>query len=179
MSMPKIPLDVKLIISILYGDETVFAKVVEDLLSSFSSIDFISQKLSFTETDYYNVELGDKIFRKFISFTKLFNRSKLSDVKLITNKIEAKFSDKSGKRRVNIDPGFLSLENYILATGKNYSHRIYLSDGIYADLTLTYKNSSFQSLLWTYPDYSSKQVQGILLTLRKIYKFQLTGKLAL
>lgn len=179
MSIPTIPLDVKLVISVLYVREAVFEKVIKDLLSHFSSIDYVSEKILFKETSYYNDELGDEIFRKFISFTGLFNRSRLSDVKLITNKIEGKFLDKSGKREINLDPGFLSLENFILATGKNYSHRIYLSDGIYGDLTLIFKNRFFETLPWTYPDYASKKVQDILLSIRKIYKFQLTGKLML
>ena len=98
--------------------------------------------------------MGDNLFRKLISFEKLIKPETLSDIKLFTNSIENEHLAEGGKRIVNIDPGYISLEKLVLATGKNFAHRIYLRNGIYADLTLVYKNGDFQPLEWTFPDYA-------------------------
>ena len=71
-----------------------------------------------------------------------------------------------GRRRVNIDPGLLLRERFVLATGKNFTHRVYLGQGIYADLTLIYRRDAFQALPWTYPDYTDARLQAFLLRAR-------------
>jgi len=91
---------------------------------------------------------------------------------LFTNAIEERFS-KLGKRQVNIDPGYLTAFHLILGTGKSYAHRPYLRDGIYADLTLLYKDKNFQPLEWTYPDYAGEDLRGILEKIRRKYIQQL------
>jgi hypothetical protein len=68
---------------------------------------------------------------------------------------------------VNLDPGLLTPENFILATGKNFSHRVYLGNGVFADLTLVYRNGGFHPLPWTYPDYASEEVRSLLRDLRR------------
>jgi hypothetical protein len=82
-------------------------------------------------------------------------------------------TSEGGKRRVNIDPGYMSQAHLILATGKGYTHRPYLRDGIYADLTLIYSGKSFQSLPWTYPDYGEKPVIEMFNRMRSKYLMQL------
>jgi len=96
----------------------------------------------------------------------------LPDVKLLANDVEHRFSVR-GKRRVNIDPGYISQAHLILATGKGYTHRPYLRDGIYADLTLMYRGKTFHSLPWTYPDYSAKPVIDMFNRIRSKYIMQL------
>jgi hypothetical protein len=96
------------------------------------------------------------------------------DIKLQTNELEKRYVQE-GKRRVNIDPGYIALERLVLATGKNYTHRIYLSKGIYADLTLVFHQGSFQSLAWTYRDYADLVVIGTFNEIRERYKNQLRG----
>jgi hypothetical protein len=96
----------------------------------------------------------------------------LPDVKLFTNDVENKYSVQ-GNRRVNIDPGYISPAHLILATGKGYTHRPYLRDGIYADLTLIYREKSFHSLPWTYPDYAEKPVMEMFNRMRSKYLIQL------
>ena len=77
---------------------------------------------------------------------------------------------------MNIDPGYIAKAHLILATGKGYSHRPYLRDGIYADLTLIYCNKAFQSLPWTYPDYAGEEMIGIFTRIRDKYVLQVKGK---
>jgi hypothetical protein len=83
-----------------------------------------------------------------------------------------------GQRRVNIDPGYLAKAHLILATGKGYTHRPYLRDGIYADVTLMYRDKKFHSLPWTYPDYAGEEMMGMLVRIREKYILQLRGKAA-
>src|SRR3990167_2746804 len=133
MSMPKEPNSVKLIISLITGDKGILKAVLKELEDKFGSIDFLSGSIKFNHTDYYTDEMGDNLFRKLISFEKLIKPETLSDIKLFTNSIENEHLAEGGKRIVNIDPGYISLEKLVLATGKNFAHRIYLRNGIYAD----------------------------------------------
>jgi len=103
-----------------------------------------------------------------VSFDKLIPPESLPDVKLLTNLVEEQFSSE-GRRKVNIDPGYLSLAHLILATGKGYTHRPYLRDGIYADLTLIFTGGAFRTLSWTYPDYAGQVVMAALNKIRDKY----------
>ncbi len=99
----------------------------------------------------------------------------LASIKHRSNEIELEFRV-GGKRQCNLDPGLISLWNFVLATGKVNAHRIYLGTGIYADLTLIFRSSSFQPLPWTYPDYASMEIRSILNDVRKNYKCKLLQK---
>ncbi len=98
--------------------------------------------------------MGGNLTRQFISFKRLIASDSLAGIKIFTNKVEEFLADpETGKRMVNIDPGYLALEKVVLASTKNYSHRIHLSKGIYADLAYRFINKSYAPLEWTYPDY--------------------------
>jgi hypothetical protein len=159
MGKPKEPRPARLFVSILSSKGDLLQQGVEDLCSEFGKIDFISERLSFDFTDYYGQEMGKNLFRHFLFFENMISMAFLPDIKQRTNRLEEKYSDPNGNRRINLDPGYLCLEHVILATTKGYTHRPYLRDGIYADLTLIYQNRSFRPLEWTYPDY--RQVETI------------------
>jgi hypothetical protein len=91
---------------------------------------------------------------------------------MVTNELERRFSE-GGRRRVNIDPGLISRGHLVLATGKGQAHRPYLRDGVYADLTLVYRDESFRPLAWTYPDYADGKVREMFGRIRKKYLLQL------
>ena len=174
MSKPKEPEDVKLIVSIFSPYKELVKKVLEEeLRERFGNWDWISPELFFDKFRYYEKEMGWPLYRIFVSFKRLIKPDSLVSIKLYTNQVEEKYSEQ-GKRKVNIDPGYISLERLVLATGKNYAHRIYLSHGIYADLTLIYKGKSFVPLEWTYPDY--KELIPLFNEVREIYKKQLRKK---
>ena len=172
MSQPKHSEPVKLISSIFSNNKDLLNITIKELSNKFGNIDYISKFVLFDYTDYYEKEMGAPLFRRFISFETLLNPEMLPDIKQYTNKIEERFL-KEEKRQVNIDPGYLSQAHLILATGKAYTHRPYLRNGIYADLTLIYTNNNFQSLDWTYPDYAGEIIIGILNIIRKKYLMQL------
>lgn len=157
----------KLIIGLIYKDPQVKTKAVALLSKSFGKIDYQSPILDFNYTAYYSPEMGRPLKRLFVSFKKLVSEEKLADIKVDTNSLEEKFSAK-GKRRINIDPGFLSGGKLVLATTKNYNHRVYLKKGIFAEVTLFYKKDGFHPWPWSYPDYQSQEYLAIFNTIRTL-----------
>ncbi|MCX8058563.1 MAG: DUF4416 family protein [Spirochaetes bacterium] len=168
-------LKVKLFCGILINNLILKDKLIKILQKKFGKIDYISEPYIFNYTDYYNNEMGNQIYRFYVSFEKLIYGFSLGKIKLITNKIEKKFS-KNKKRNVNIDPGFISLANLCLATTKNFSHRIPLNQKIYAEVTLIYRNKKFNILPWTYPDYKDEKNFIHFENIRNILKNQLKLK---
>jgi hypothetical protein len=173
MSQPKIPEPAKLIIGVFLKNRELFSEIYEKLNKQFGPVDIVSAWFSFDYTSYYELEMGTPLFRRMLAFKKLMPQPDLVDAKLFTNEIEKHYSDR-GARKVNIDPGYLLGERFVLATGKNFTHRIYLDKGIFADLTLIYQKGDFVQLPWTYQDYASdeiilflKQVRGKFLTDRR------------
>jgi hypothetical protein len=157
MSIPKESPKVKLVSSLFSTEDDLIRNVIKQMKGHLGSVDWVSEKLVFDRTEYYAKEMGWPLFRRFISFSKPISPDSLVDVKLLTNAIENGHLVKK-KRRINIDPGYISLERLVLATGKNYTHRIYLDKGIYADLTLVFHAGTFMPLTWTYPDYADEKV---------------------
>lgn len=164
---------VKLITGLLFTDIEKYSAVKKSLARLFGRIDFESEKFDFTYTSYYNEEMGSGIKRAFLSFERLVNLKNICAVKVKTNRIEKQFS-RLGKRTVNIDPGYLNMAKLILFSTKDYSHRIYLDKGIFAESTLVYKDNSFNSWPWTYPDYKSAEYTNIFGSIREIYRKQVT-----
>jgi hypothetical protein len=174
MSTPQPAEEVKLVVSLFSGADHLLAEALHALAERYGETDFISAPLPFAYTDYYTKEFGGTLVRRLASFARLIRPESLPDVKNGTNALEASRGE-AGRRWVNIDPGYLAKAHLILATGKGYSHRPYLRDGIYADLTLMYQDKSFRTLPWTYPDYAGAQMQGMLLRIRERYLLQLRG----
>ena len=142
------------------------------LEDEFGPMEEVIGPLEFTFTNYYDNELGKGISRHLLIFNELIDRSSLCRVKLLTNDLENVFMNERA-RVFNLDPGLLTLGNFVLATGKNNAHRIYLDQGIFADLTLIFRRGSFRALEWTYPDYSDQKMIETLNLLREKYKCKL------
>ena len=158
----------KLVVGFIFRDPDILRRAVSLLERNFGKIDFESGIIPFEHTDYYEKEFGKGLSRKFVSLAKLIQPDKLSRIKSFTNKIEDKLSV-DGLRRVNIDPGYLNLSKLVLASTKDFSHRIYLERGIYAETTLIFKDKIFHPLDWTYPDYRTKEYIEIFNQIREIY----------
>jgi hypothetical protein len=168
MSKPQEPKPAKLIIGIIMKDQSLFEPLALELSSKFGSFDMVSSWLPFDYTTYYEREMGKPLFRRLLSFRALIDQPDLAGIKLTTNHLEAQYS-RDGRRRVNIDPGYLLYERFVLASGKNFSHRIYIGDRIYADLTLIYQRGAFEKLPWTYPDYADRPIIAFLEQVRNRY----------
>jgi len=161
----------KLVIAILISAAGRKDELVSDLVDRWGPVDSASDPFPFTFTHYYDEEMGPPIDRFFISFERLVDPASLARTKLETNGIEDVFREK-GSRKVNLDPGLLSLPRFVLATTKENAHRIPLSDGIYGEITLLYAKGSFEPLPWTYPDFRSEPTLSILNKIRARYKSQ-------
>lgn len=172
MSQPGPPLPVKPVVSMLLARQDLRPAVVERLSGYFGPPDLVGPWWPFTATDYYTPEMGPGLGRLLVSFLHLGDPAQLANWKVFTNDIEAQLS-LGGRRLVNLDPGYVTRERLILATGKNFSHRIYLDHGIYGDLTLLYGRGAFQTLPWTFPDYTQGPLPDLLLLVRKKYLWQL------
>jgi hypothetical protein len=172
MSLPQPPKPAKLVVGLFTRDKDIIVQLASELCGAFGSFDLVSPWLPFDYTTYYEREMGAPLFRRVFAFQALIEQSELSAVKTKTNRIEDQYAS-NGKRIVNIDPGYLSLERFVLASGKNFSHRIYIGQGIYADLTLIYQHGTFEKLPWTYPDYADQPVLAFLEKVRNKYTVDL------
>lgn len=146
----------KIILGIITREIQLLKEVEELLEEEWGAIEIKSERIEFDFTDYYEKELGKGLLRLWESFERVVGEDRLVELKIFTNSLEKRFL-RDGKRRINLDPGILTLSKLILTTTKDYSHRIYIRDGIYAEVTLIYKNRSFQPLRWTYPDYREER----------------------
>lgn len=162
---------VKLICGLIGRDEDTFSSIYRILSRKFGQIDFKSQIMKFDHTAYYQRELGPHLKRQFLSFYRLIKPEFLPKIKLFTNWLEKKFSSgpQKNKRQINIDPGYITQSKLILATTKNYQHRVYLSKGIYAEVTLRFTKGGFKTYEWTHPDYKTEEYSAIFNQIRKIY----------
>ena len=160
---------VKLIAGLLSNDIGTIEKAKAVLAGAFGRIDSESPVLDFTHSDYYRKEMGPGLKRVFLSFQRLFDLKDIYRVKLKTNLLEKKLM-KGGKRAVNIDPGYLDLAKLVLFSTKDYTHRIHLNNGIFAEVTLFYKNKTFNAWPWTYPDYKSEAYIEIFNSIRELYQ---------
>jgi len=163
---------VKLIASLFTRESLLLGDAIRALTQRYGRADFISAPMPFDYTEYYRGEFGGPLTRRLVAFERLVRPDGLPDVKSWTNALERELAG-AGRRRVNIDPGYIAKAHLILATGKGYGHRPYLRDGIYADLTLIYRSRAFQSLPWTYPDYAGAEMIGMVTRIRERYSLQL------
>ena len=169
MSRRAVPPRAKLLASVIYRDEERFAEARGLFAERIGAVERVSDRLPFDFTEYYAREMGAPLVRRFVVAADLVARDALAGVKDAAERIEDALAV-GGRRTVNIDPGLLTEENFILATGKNYSHRVYLRDGVFADLTLVYERGAYRALPWTYPDYGSEPVRAFLAEVRSAYR---------
>ncbi len=153
-----------LVCGIIARDETVLAGSEQLLVEQFGPVVERSPVIPFDFTDYYEPEMGAGLIRTWLGFERLVEPDALARTKLRTIALEQQLSDANSPqsrtphprpcaRAANLDPGLLSLHNFVLASTKDYAHRIYLGSGIHAELTLIYRSGRFEPLPWTYPDY--------------------------
>ncbi len=172
MSRPKRPAPAKLVASILGPTDERVCEALRCMEDHFGNADFMSPLLPFRWTAYYEPEMGGSLVRRFVAFGPLIGQDELSEIKIHTNEMERSFAQ-GPARTVNLDPGILTLERLVLATGKDFTHRVYLGRGIFADLTLVFRKKSFRPLPWTFPDYADRELLEIMNHIRRLYKKQL------
>jgi hypothetical protein len=172
MSLPSRPLPVKPLVSLIFSQPGLETAVFQELAGFLGPADMISGWLQFNQTQYYNPEMGENLQRRLAVFLHLADPADLCQWKICTNALEHRLS-LAGRRLVNLDPGYLTRERLVLATGKNYTHRLYLGQGLYGEVTLMYQKGDWQPLPWTYPDYAGPEIKNFLHQARKKYLWQL------
>ncbi|HHX65701.1 MAG TPA: DUF4416 family protein [Chloroflexi bacterium] len=176
MGKASAPTPVKLVVPMITGHPEMFETAERALSAHLGEVDYRSERLAFTHTDYYEDEFGQRLERQFIAFRDLVDPGRLAEIKALTNALEEEWCEERKGRRyrlINLDPGLLTDARLVLASTKNNAHRIYLAKGIYAELTLIYRHGDFRPLPWTYPDYRSEEYLRILREIRSIYLQQI------
>jgi len=151
MGIPKAPSLVRLVVGILAANMELANQAKQKLAERFGMVDLEMQPVPFAHTNYYEDELGSSPLRSFLSFEDRIERETIAAIKLETNEME-----KIWNRAVNLDPGYMTLGQFFLATTKDQRHRVYLGQGIFAEVTLYFENGHFHPFDWTYPDYRSE-----------------------
>ncbi len=144
----------------------------------FGPIALISTRISFHHTKYYESSMGPDLRKQLIAFEQLVSREQLAAIKLQTNDLERELAEKgiyAEPRPLNIDPGLLTLGKFELATTKDQAHRIYLKDGIFAEVTLHYHAGQYEPWPWTYADYREPEVLASLKGFRDYFRQRLAG----
>lgn len=179
MGVARSPRPVNLICGLISNDPDLMTRAVRLLEQHHGPTDAVSELWPFDDTDYYNVEMGEGLRRQFVSFERLIDPGQLSSIKILTNSLERRVNYDLGlpedQRRVNLDPGYLTLSKLVLATTKDFSHRVYLSNGIYAESTLHYEDGGWMAWPWTYPDYAGPRYHGFFNLLREQLKAKLNA----
>ncbi len=172
MSEPQKPAPAQLFVSVFSPEEELIEKAVLRLEEALGPRDFESPLLPFDKTNYYAKEFGENLVRRFVFFERLIPQERIVPVKWLAWRIEKEFSQ-SGRRRVNIDPGYVLLERLVLVTFKNFSHRLYLGESVYGEVTLIFRHGQYEPLPWTYPDYAADEARAIFLEARERYRRKL------
>lgn len=159
---------VKLVVSLIYKDEARMEIAEKRLVKLYGPLEPLEKTMPFDYTDYYTAEFGGPLVRKMLCFKDPAGIEDIAKIKLASNAIEDELRAEN-KRTVNIDPGYVTEAKLALLTTKDYTHRIYIGNKIFAEVTLHYKNGSFRPWPWTYPDYSTPEMIEYFNTVRGIY----------
>jgi hypothetical protein len=177
MGRIKPPRPVKLICGLIGADPDLLARARGLLSKQVRQIEAVSDIWPFDFTDYYKDEMGSDLKRQFVVFEGLMQVDRLPEIKRLTNQIEQRIAqevlDPLISRPVNLDPGYITLAKLVLATTKDYSHRIYLQEGIYAESTLHYEAGGWHAWQWTYPDYAGPTYHAFFTQVRQALKDQM------
>ncbi|BAU23521.1 hypothetical protein THC_1148 [Caldimicrobium thiodismutans] len=174
MSHPKKVEPVLFFIALMEREYNSFKRIKDILEKDLGMVLLQSQTFDFSKfTDYYIEEMGSPLWKTFYFFEYLKEPEFLVELKHICYSLERETADLDGKRNLNLDPGYLTLSKVVLATFKDYAHRIYLGRSVFAEVTLIYRSGGFQSLPWTYPDYKEKMTLEYFNRARALYKDRL------
>jgi len=168
------PILVKYFIALLRG-LTPPARIIERLEEVWGSVEYQSQFYPFDQTDYYQEEMGGSLQRQLIAFAELRSPEELAASKVKCVEIEESFAS-LGKRTVNLDIGYLDHNKIVLASVKGLGQKIYLSQGIYADLVARYGHGRYQPFEWTFPDFKAGQYDADLAIMRQRYLEQVKAQ---
>lgn len=165
------PIPVKPVCAVLRSPGISVSEILDRLETLLGPVESRSPEFSFDYTSYYLKEMGGDLRKQFVSFQRLMHPAGLPVLKVQTNRLEAEWSE-SGKRRVNLDPGYVTSAKLVLASTKNFAHRVYLDECIYGDVQLRFTRGGFCVSEWTYPDYQTASALEFFSKVRERFNAQ-------
>lgn len=157
-----------LLCAVCYRAQSDLEEALAALQEDFGPVAMGQAPYLFDHTRYYDEEMGKPLYKRIVVFEELVPPGFLADIKLLTNDRERLFST-HGRRRINLDPGYIAPARVVLASTKDFAHRIYLAKGIYGEVTLLVRNGKLETLPWTYPDFRDDQTRTFLEQARSWY----------
>jgi hypothetical protein len=176
MAEPKPPAPALLVVAAFSRHLAALTWAQERLAACFGPVAWASLLFDFRQTRYYEAAMGSGLRKHFLVFHELVALDSLAGAKLRTNALERELAGGGSypeARPLNLDPGLLTLGKFQLATTKDQAHRIYLRDGIFAEVTLRFQGGAFEPWPWTYADYQLESVRGFLGEARDYYRRRL------
>jgi hypothetical protein len=176
------PFWVKRLCGLIAARVELFEEAARALEAAFGAVESASDVMPFDFTHYYDAQMGSPLYRRFLAFGPLMSPDTLADAKLATNALEADFAHRvapgAPPRPINLDVGYVDSAKLVLASMKDFSHRIYLGRGVFAEVTLMFRKGSWEKLPWTFPDYASGRYDAFLTAARRRLREQLAGESA-
>lgn len=177
MAVPRLPAPMLLLVAAFSRHPSALAWARSRLEEHFGPVALASEPYSFHHTAYYRATMGPDLRKQLLAFANLVPGDALATIKLQTNALEEELAAQRQfpePRPLNLDPGLLTLGKLILATTKDQAHRIYLGQGIFAEVTLHYQGGGFRPWPWTYADYREPAVLEFLQQARQFYRRRLS-----
>lgn len=175
MARPRTVDPVKLLVAVLWAEQGALQNAVAELSAHWGAIDFVGSDHAFDMTDYYEPEMGLRLNRRLVSFAALAPPDCIGAAKYFSNDIEDRLAGEKG-RLVNLDIGYLDHNKIVLASFKGAGQKIYLKDGVWADLVARYRDGRYCPFEWTFPDFRDGRYDEELVLIRRIYMEQLRSK---
>jgi hypothetical protein len=155
------PSAVSLFIGFMFQSTVKTGEILDMFRQRFGDIEFSYGPTPFLFTEYYKEEMGTDLRKMYLTFRRRIRRDELAAIKIFSNDLERAFCS-GGFRTINIDPGYVARDKLVLASTKDFYHRIYLSQGVFAEVTLHYRRGKFRFFSWTYPDYKDEAFLAFL-----------------
>lgn len=178
MAQARPPKRVKLFVGMLSGDPGLLDRATRHVACTLGPTDLISDTWDFDFTDYYAAEMGEGLKRRFVCLAELVHPDRLVEFKRLGNDLETRIREEcaaeANHRPVNLDPGYVTMSSLVLASMKDYAHRIYLGRGVYAEVTLLFERGRWSTLPWTYPDYATENYQAFFSDVRERLRSQIS-----
>ena len=168
------PKSVCLVAALCFNDHNLKESIVAKMEKEYGAVQFELAPVLFSHTNYYGKEMGAVLEKMYVAFADYIDPACLPRIKHFTNALEQK-SAANGNRSINIDPGYIEVPKLVLATTKNFSHRIYIGEHIYGDVQLYWRNGGFQPNPWTYPDYRDSRTIRFFEKVRNTYFDSIKG----
>jgi hypothetical protein len=176
MADPRPPLPVLLVVAAFSRHGELLQAARRRLEEFYGPVALESRPYVFDQTRYYEKSMGADLLKQLWAFAELVAADRLPEIKRATNSLERDLGGGYAEARpVNLDPGYLALGKFVLATTKDQAHRLYLRDGIFAEVTLHYQGGAYRPWPWTYADYRLTEVAAFLGEAREFYRGRLTA----